>query len=147
MSKNRARQTSGTGPCGDCRRVLWVPGPRDQYSGKFVLSRNVGYKTRGVAMTPASLPISQTSGMGPSASCGYCCPLCPTGGRYPEKFRFYRGPGGKWSQEQRYATGEPGKFQSRDRVGIVERSYGYRARGVSIRGKFVLSRNMEYKTR
>ena len=22
----RARQSSGTGPCGDCRRVLWVPG-------------------------------------------------------------------------------------------------------------------------
>ena len=45
--------------------------------GKFVLSRNVGYKTRGVAMllnvvvTPASLPSRQTSGMGPSASCGY----------------------------------------------------------------------------
>ena len=35
----------------------------------------------------------------------------------------------------------------RDRVEIVEGSCGYRARGVSIRGKFVLSRNMEYKTR
>ena len=23
------------GPCGYCRRVLWVPGPRDQYSGKI----------------------------------------------------------------------------------------------------------------
>ena len=33
-------------PCGDCRRVLWVPDPRGQYSGKFVLSRNAGYKTR-----------------------------------------------------------------------------------------------------
>ena len=29
----KARQRSGTGPCGECRRVLWVPGPRDQYSG------------------------------------------------------------------------------------------------------------------
>ena len=28
----RARQSSGTGPCGHCRRVLWVPGPRGQYS-------------------------------------------------------------------------------------------------------------------
>ena len=23
----RARQTSESGPCGDCRRVQWVPGP------------------------------------------------------------------------------------------------------------------------
>ena len=46
----RARQTSESGPCGDCRRVLCLPGPRGQYSGKFVLSRNMGYKTRGVAM-------------------------------------------------------------------------------------------------
>ena len=31
----RASQCSGTGPCGYCRRVLWVPGPRGQYSGKI----------------------------------------------------------------------------------------------------------------
>ena len=41
--------------------------------------------------------------------------------------------------------GEPGNVQGRDRVGIVEGSCGYRARGVSIRGKFVLSRNPGYK--
>ena len=45
------------------------------------------------------------------------------------------------------SSGTPGKLQSRDRVGIVEGSWGYRARGVSIRGKFVLSRNVGYKTR
>ena len=33
------------------------------------------------------------------------------------------------------------------RVGIVEGSCGYRARGVSIRGKFVLSTKPGYKTR
>ena len=43
----RVRQTSGTVPCGDCRMVLWVPGPRARIRGKFVLSRNLGYKTRG----------------------------------------------------------------------------------------------------
>ena len=48
--------------------------------------------------------------------------------------------------QQRYATGQPGKVQGRDRVGIVDGSYGYRVRGVSIRGKFVLSRNTVYKT-
>ena len=30
-------------------------------------------------------------------------------------------------------SGAPGKVQGRDRVGIVERSCGYRARGVSFR--------------
>ena len=65
---------------------------------------------------------------------------------------FYRAPGGKWAQEtcagcpqQRYAMGEPGRGQVRDSVGIVERSFGYRARGVSIRGKSVLSRNLGYE--
>ena len=48
--------------------------------------------------------------------------------------------------QQRYATGEPGKVQGRDRVGIVEGSCVYLARGVSIRGKFVLSKNSKYKT-
>ena len=31
----RARQSSETGPCGDCRRVLWLPGPRCQYFGEI----------------------------------------------------------------------------------------------------------------
>ena len=31
----RARQSSGTGPCGDCTRVLWVEGPWGQDSGKI----------------------------------------------------------------------------------------------------------------
>ena len=31
----RARQTSEPGPCEDCRRVLWVPNPWGQYSGKI----------------------------------------------------------------------------------------------------------------
>ena len=38
------------GPCGDCRRILWVPGPWGQYSGKFVLSTKLGYKTNCVAI-------------------------------------------------------------------------------------------------
>ena len=61
---------------------------------------------------------------------------------------------GKWAQEtsagcpkQRYATGEPDKVQERDHMWIVDGSCGYQARGVSIRGKFVLSRNPGYKTR
>ena len=46
----RARHSSGTGPCGDCRRVLCFPGPCGQYSGKIHLSRNPEYKTMGVGM-------------------------------------------------------------------------------------------------
>ena len=30
-----SHQNSGTGPCGDCRGVLWLPGPRGQYSEKI----------------------------------------------------------------------------------------------------------------
>ena len=66
---------------------------------------------------------------------------------------FHRAPGGKWAQEtcvgcpqQRHATEEPGKIQGPGRVGIVEGSCVYLICGVSIRGKFVLSRNPEYKT-
>ena len=70
------------------------------------------------------------------------------------KNSFYRAPGDKWAQEtcagcpqQGYIVGEPGNVQGRDCVGIVEGLCGYRACGVSIRGKFVLSRNPGYKTR
>ena len=65
--------------------------------------RNIWCKTRWVAillnvvLTPASLPRSQTSGTGRSATC-WCCwyyfPLCPTGGRYPGKIRFIQPKGG-----------------------------------------------------
>ena len=74
------------------------------------------------------------------------------GDQYSGKF-VLSSPGGKWAHEacagcpkQRYAMGETDKVQGRDRVGIVERSYGYWARGVSIREKFILSRNPGYKT-
>ena len=44
--------------------------------------------------------------------------------------------------QQRYATGEPDKVPG----WIVEGSCGYQAHGFSIREKFVLSRNLGYKT-
>ena len=43
----RARQCSGTGPYGYCRRVLWVPGPRDQYSGKIRFNEKPGVQDKG----------------------------------------------------------------------------------------------------
>ena len=46
----RARQSSGTWPCGDCRRVLWVPGPGGQCSEKIRLIEKPGAQDKGVAM-------------------------------------------------------------------------------------------------
>ena len=43
----RARQSSGTGPCGYCRRVLWVPGPAGQYSGKIRFIEKPGIQDEG----------------------------------------------------------------------------------------------------
>ena len=80
-------------------------------------------------------------------------PVAPRGSVFGEN-SFYRAPAGKSTQQTcagrpqlRYATGEPGKVQGRDRVVIVQGFCGYRARRVSIRGTFVLSRNPGYKTR
>ena len=42
--------------------------------------------------------------------------------------------------------GRAGQTSESGPCGVVEGSCGYRARGVSIRGNFVLSRNMGYKT-
>ena len=43
----RARQSSGTGPCGYCRRVLWVPGHVGQYSGKIHFIEKPGVEDEG----------------------------------------------------------------------------------------------------
>ena len=45
----RARQSSGTGPCGDCRRFSWVPGSRGQYSGITRFIDKPGVQDEGVA--------------------------------------------------------------------------------------------------
>ena len=125
----RARQTSESGPCGDCRRVLWEPGPWGQYSGKIRFIEKYGVQDEGgrhVAKyssdPPASLPRSQTSGTGPSASCGYCCPLRPDGGRYPGKIRFIEPQGGNGSRRRApgaSSSGTPRESQANFRVGTV----------------------------
>ena len=43
----RARQTSESGPCGDCRRVQWVPGPQGQYLGKIRFIEKHGVEDEG----------------------------------------------------------------------------------------------------
>ena len=72
---------------------------------------------------PGSLPRSQSSGTGPSASCGYCCPFAH-GGRYPGKSRFMEPQG-----ENRHRRSVPGAAS----IGTPQES------------QFVLSRNLGYK--
>ena len=43
----RARQSSVTGPCGDCRKIPYVPGPRGQCSGKIRFVEKPRDKIRG----------------------------------------------------------------------------------------------------
>ena len=71
----------GTGPAGSVfgeNSLIEKPGVQDE-RGCHVTNRSsdtrVAYQ-------------GQRSGTGPSSSCGYCCPLCPTGCRYPGEFRF-----------------------------------------------------------
>ena len=43
----RARQCSGTGPCGYCRKVLWEPGPLGQFLGKIRFIEKPGVQDEG----------------------------------------------------------------------------------------------------
>ena len=98
LRHGRARQTSETGPCGDCRRVLWVPGARCQY---FVLWRNMGYKTRVVAMLlnivlnpREAYPEVKLHGRDIVRVVGIVDPFATIKGRYPEIIRFIEPQGG-----------------------------------------------------
>ena len=69
------------------------------------------------------------------------------GGRYPGRIRFIESQGvnGQWTLVPCVpSSGMPQESQTkfRDRVWIVDGSCGYRIRVVSIREKFVLSRNL-----
>ena len=136
----RARKSSGTGSCEDCRNVLWEPGPRGQYSGKF---EKPGVQDEGVAtwlnvvLTPDPPPAAVHQAKfrdgtvwdlykGPAGT-GACT------GQYSGKIRFIEKPwvrrvqdeGGRHvakrssNPQQRFAMGELVKVLGRDRVGIV----------------------------
>ena len=118
----RARQSSGTGTYGDCRRVLWVPGPRGQYSGKICFINKAGvqdYGSRHVAKSSSdprvAYPEIKLQVRDLVRVVGIVAPFSPRGSVFG-KNSFYRTPWGKWTQEtcagcpkQRYAMGEPGK--------------------------------------
>ena len=50
VRNGRARQSSGTGPFGDCRKILLVLGQRGQCSGKIRFIEKPGLQDSGVAM-------------------------------------------------------------------------------------------------
>ena len=152
-----ASKSSGTGPCGDCRRILWGTGPAGSVFGENSFYRETWGTRRGgrhVAKRSSDprvvYPEVKVQVRDLVRVVGIVVPFAQ-GRSVPWKNSFYRVPGSKRAKEtfagcpqQRCTTEEAGKVQGRDRVGIVKGSCGYRTRGVSIRGKFVLSRNPGY---
>ena len=82
----------------DLVRVVGIvaPLPRGvQYSRKICIIEKPGVQDEW-GRHFSSLPRSQSSGTEPSASSGYCCPLCPAEGQYSGKIRFIEKPGVKY---------------------------------------------------
>ena len=149
----RARQSSGTEPYLDCSRFLWIAGPRGQYSENIRCIKKPGVHDAGVATSDPLAAVRHGRAMQSSGvDCRRVLWVPGPRGQYSGKIRFIKKPG---VQDEGFdtclnvilgnATGEPGKIHGQDGVGIAEASCGYRARGVSIRGKFVLSRNLKYE--
>ena len=105
VRNGRARQSSGTGPCGYCRRVLWVPCPVDQYSGKIRFIEKPRVKDEGsrhvvkrssdprVAHPDVKVQVRDLVRV-----VGIVAHFAPTGSA-PGENSFYRAPGGKWAHE------------------------------------------------
>ena len=97
----RERQTSESGPYGDCRRVLRVPGQRGQYSGKIRFIDKHWIQDEGFAMllniilTPVKPTLSQTSGTGLVRVVGIVATFAPIGAGIRGKF-VLSSPRGKW---------------------------------------------------
>ena len=94
----RARQCSGTRPCGDCRRAMWVPGPRSRYSGKIRFIEKPGVQDewgRHVAELSSEPQAAvrhgsarQSSGTGPCGVCRRVIWVPDPRGQYSKKIRF-----------------------------------------------------------
>ena len=146
-----ARKSSGTGPCRNCQRALWLPAPRCQYFGENLFYLKLGIQDEGdrhVTKRSSDPRVGypevkvQVRDLVRVVGIVAALPHGMWAGSVPGEKSFYRAPGAKWAQEisarypqQRCAQGEPDNDQGRYRVGIVEGSSG-----VSIRGKFVLSK-------
>ena len=100
----RARQTSESGPGGDCRRVLWEPCPRGQYSRKIRFIEKYGVQDEGgrhvaeYSSDPRqAYPEVKFQARDLVRVVDIVAPLCPDGGRYPGKIRFIEPQGGNGS--------------------------------------------------
>ena len=87
----RARQSSGTRPCVDCRRVPLVPGPRGQYSGIIRFIEKSGVQDQGVAM---SLNVMSNLRYETESELSVLLPSLPHGVSVSGENSFYRAPGG-----------------------------------------------------
>ena len=107
-----ARQSSGTGPCGVCRRVLWVPEPRGQFSKKTRFIEKHGVQNEGgrhvskhsFDPSPAAVRYGramQSSGTGSYRDCRRVLWEAVLWGQYSGKIRFIEKPG---VQDERIAT-------------------------------------------
>ena len=101
----------------------------------------------------------QSSGTGPRGVCSRVLWVPDPRSQYLKKIRFIENHGVQ-DEGRRYVSknsfypapaavrfGRAMQSSGRDRVGIVVGSCRKRARGVSIRGKFILFRNLGYKMR
>ena len=100
----RARQSSGTGPCGYCRKVLWVLGPAGQYSGKIRFIEKPGVEDEGgrhvvkrssdprVAHPDVKIQVRDLVRV-----VDIVAPSLPPWGPVPGENSFYRAPGRKWA--------------------------------------------------
>ena len=93
----RAWQSSGTGPCGYCRRVLWVTGPAGQYSGKMRVIEKPGVEDEGGRRVPlAAVRHGRARRSSGTRPCGYCRRVLwvpGPAGQYSGKIRFIEKPG------------------------------------------------------
>ena len=102
----RARQTSGTGPCGDCRLVLWVTGPRGQNSEKIRFIEKHGVQDEGglhVAKRSSdprqAYPEVKLQGRDLVPVVGIVAHFAPLVAGSRGKFVLSSPPGGKWAKE------------------------------------------------
>ena len=122
LRHGRARQISVTGPCGDCRRVLRIPGPRGQYSGNirfFRETRGTRLGGRHVAKHSSdplvAYPEVKIQVRDLVQVVGIVVPFAPRGSVSWEN-SFYRAQGGKWAQEAcALSSGTPRKSQAKFR--------------------------------
>ena len=92
ISHGSARKSSGTGPCGDCRRVLWGTRPAGSVFGKNLFHRESWGTSRGgrhVAKRSSGHRVAYPVQVRDLVRVvGTVVPLFPKGGRYSGSIRF-----------------------------------------------------------